>query len=229
MCGRFTLAASGETLIEAFGLSALPQLAPRYNIAPGQSILAVRQAQDHSRLAQPLRWGLIPSWAKDPGIAHRLINARAETAAQKPSFRSAFRHRRCLLPADGFYEWLGPAGKKQPYYFHMRNGGPFAIAGLWEQWQARDGADLQSCTLLTTTANAVVARVHQRMPVILQPRDYTDWLDPRMKDVELLQALLQPFPAEDMGVYPVADVVNRTVNDGRQCIEPLSGELNLHG
>ena len=218
--------------MEQFGLPGLIPLSPRYNIAPSQPLLAVRQRDDGSRQADTLRWGLIPSWAKDPAIGHRLINARSETAADKPSFRAAFRRRRCLVPADGFYEWaVLPDADKQPWYFHPADRRPFAFAGLWERWQQPGGEAVESCTLLTTSANAVVAPVHHRMPVILSPQHYHQWLDCRQADPVVLQALMRPLPDRLLSAYAVSTLVNRPANDDPGCIQPLPAnrELNFDG
>jgi putative SOS response-associated peptidase YedK len=171
MCGRYTLyTPTPEALADQFGLAAVPPLAPRFNIAPTQAVPAVRACTDRpSRELVLLRWGLVPSWADDVSIGNRLLNARAETVASKPSFRTAFRRRRCLLPADGFYEWKAAGKKKQPYHFHLQDGQVFAFAGLWEEWQ-RDGEAIFSCTILTTSANDLLVRYHDRMPVILPRR-----------------------------------------------------------
>src|SRR5262245_35107324 len=177
MCGRFTLATSRAQLADLFRLAGGPELPLRYNIAPTQPVPVVRAAGDGRALALA-RWGLIPRWATDPAIGNRLINARSETVAEKPSFRDAFRKRRCLIPATGFYEWAKTAGGKQPYHFRLLDGRPFAFAGLWERWD-RGGEPVESCTILTTAANAVVRPVHERMPVILPAEAFAAWLDNR--------------------------------------------------
>ena len=221
MCGRFTLSSSGDALVDTFGLAAAPVITPRYNIAPSQSVLTVT-ADDHAQhRATSMRWGLVPGWAKDLSIGNKLINARAETAADKPAFRGAFRHRRCLVPADGFFEWQASADGKQPFHFRRRDGAPFGIAGLWERWEDPDGKLVLSCTLLTTAANAVVAPVHPRMPVILRPRDYGVWLDSAIDRPQVLQKLLCPYREQDMTAYPVSKAVNRPTHDLPECIEPL--------
>jgi putative SOS response-associated peptidase YedK len=201
----------------------VPELPLRYNIAPTQPVAAVRQAAGSGRreLVQ-LRWGLIPSWAEDKKIGARLINTQAETAAEKPAFRCAFRHRRCLLPADAFYEWRRLTGKKRPFYLRLRDDCPFAFASLWEAWTSPGGEVIESAPLLTTAANATVRPVHDRMPVILAPADYGRWLDPAVQKPEALQPLLRPYPAEEMTAYPVSTRVNAPRNDDSGCIKGLA-------
>ena len=171
-----------------------------------------------------MHWGLIPSWAKDPTIGNRMINARSETAATKPSFRSAVKYRRCLLPTDGFYEWKAIAGqkRKQPYYIRMADDRPFAFAGLWEHWEGLDGAAIDSCTILTTEPNEMMADIHNRMPVILDPKDFAQWLDPEVKTADVLHPPLRSYPAGGMTAYPVSTMVNRPSNDSAGCIARLS-------
>jgi putative SOS response-associated peptidase YedK len=223
MCGRFTLTKPVPVLAEFFLFpdSAAPQ-EPRYNIAPTQAVAVVRApAGSHHRELAFLRWGLIPSWATDPAIGNRLINARAETVAEKPAFRSAFRQRRCLVLADGFYEWQRQGNKKQPYYFRMRDGQPFAFAGLWERWEDQ-GKPVETCTLLTTEANDVLRPVHERMPVILEPDTHDRWLDPAVQKAELLKPLLHPYRSEAMIGYPVSALVNNPRNESPKCVEPAA-------
>jgi putative SOS response-associated peptidase YedK len=221
MCGRFALTSPGDALAELLGLSEPPRLAPRYNIAPTQPVGIVRQPRRGAAREWALvRWGLIPGWAKDPSIGNKLINARAETAAQKPSFRNAMRRRRCLVPADGFYEWARRNGGKQPYYAHMAAPTPFAIAGLWESWQATDGGEMETCTLLTTDANPTLAEIHHRMPVIIPPEAYSRWLDPANERPETLADLLGPFTAEPMALDAVSTFVNNARNEGPDCLTP---------
>jgi putative SOS response-associated peptidase YedK len=223
MCGRFTLTDPDQDLAEQFDLPEIPALEPRYNIAPTQAVAAVRVAAGGAvRELVLLRWGLIPFWAKDPEIGARLINARSETVAEKPAFRDAFKRRRCLVVADGFYEWQKQQGKKQPFYIRLRAGQPFAFAGLWERWRGAEESIVESCTLLTTSPNGLMQPLHNRMPVILQPRDYELWLDPGVVRAELLQPLLVPYPAEEMEAYPVSRRVNSPDNDDPRCIEPLA-------
>jgi putative SOS response-associated peptidase YedK len=224
MCGRFTLVAPGEAIAELFDLTEIPSLVPRYNIAPTQPIAAVRLSQSTGdRELSYFHWGLIPRWAKDIKIGSRMINARSETAAEKPSFRAAIKYRRCLVPADGFYEWQKVNGGKQPVRIQMKNGDPFAIAGLWENWISSDGSEIDSCTLLTTEPNDLLRAVHNRMPVLLHPDDFDRWLDTNSYPVPEVQDLLHPFPAEDMTFYPVSKHVNSPGNDDPLCIQPLTG------
>ena len=218
MCGRFSLSKSVEAIAAAFDLDEVPVWEPRYNIAPTQMVATVLQPQS-DRQFHPMRWGLIPSWAKDPAMGARLINARAETVAEKPSFRSAFRQRRCLVIADGFYEWQRQEGKKQPFYFRLQDGQPFGFAGLWERWQAADG-EVISCTIITTEANEVLRPIHERMPVMLNPKDYDLWLDPEVQ-AEPLQQLLRPYQAEAMTSYPVSTKVNNPTHNSPECINSL--------
>ncbi len=223
MCGRYTLKTAPELLAEQYDIQSLPPLQSRYNIAPGQQVLAVRIPPEGSHREGGLfRWGLIPSWAKDHKMGDRMINARAETVGQKPAFRGPFRHRRCLVVADGFYEWQREGRIKQPFYFQMKDGGPFGFAGLWDRWQGPDGKSVESCTLLTTEPNALLGPIHHRMPVIIDPRHYADWLDPEAWNQNLLQTLLRPYPAEKMIGFPVTLRVNNPRNDDPQCLVPLA-------
>jgi len=220
MCGRFTLTTPSAVLAEAFGLPELPNLTPRYNIAPTQLFSVVRESESR-RAMVGLRWGLIPSWAKDPAIGKTLINARGETAASKPSFRAAFRQRRCLVPADGFYEWKRSGKVKQPFYIRRLDGAPFAIAGLWERWRPGEGQALETFALITTAANSVLKPIHDRMPVILEASDYELWLDPGMHDAERLQALIRPAADRGIEAYPVSTRVNNPRNEGTALIERI--------
>jgi putative SOS response-associated peptidase YedK len=225
MCGRFTQTAKERVLADLFELMdtpELPALEARYNIAPSQPVAAARVSPEHGRRELvALRWGLVPAWAEDLKIGYRLINARAETAATKPSFRLAFRSRRCLIPADGYFEWQQQDGKKQPFYFHKRDGQPFAFAGLWERWAPPDAEAVESCTILTTAANDLARPVHDRMPVIVAPTDFSQWLDPNAQP-KTLQALLRPYPAEEMDAYAVTTFVNNPKNQGPRCVEALA-------
>ncbi|YAF98200.1 MAG: SOS response-associated peptidase [Nodularia sp. CChRGM 3473] len=221
MCGRFTLNQSAAALAEFFHIQQIPDLAAQYNIAPTQRVATVlHNPESGKREFQQLRWGLIPSWAKDPSMGAKLINARAETVAEKPAFRSAFKHRRCLVLADGFYEWQRQNGKKQPFYFRLSDEQPFGFAGLWERWRTED-EEITSCTILTTAANELLQPIHDRMPVILAPQDYDLWLNPQIQTPEPLQQLLCPYPAQAMTAYPVSTWVNKPQHDSPECILPL--------
>jgi len=223
MCGRFTLHETAAALAQAFDVERVPDLAAQYNIAPTQMVATVlHKPESDKREFQQLLWGLIPSWAKDPSIGAKLINARAETVAQKPSFRSAFKHRRCLVLADGFYEWQQKQHKKQPFYFRLQNKQPLAFAGLWEKWQSSSGEEIVSCTILTTAANELLQPIHNRMPMILAPNDYNLWLDPQQQTPQALQQLLRPYPAAAMTNYPVSTLVNKPQHDTPDCIMPIS-------
>jgi putative SOS response-associated peptidase YedK len=221
MCGRFSLRAPGPVLARQLHLPDVPVLAPRYNIAPTQEVAVVRQ-QEAGRTFAHMRWGLIPGWAGDPAIGARMINARAETVVEKPAFRVAFIRQRCLIPADGFYEWQRVDGQRQPFYIHLHREQPFAFVGLWESRRGADGTVIDSCTLLTTEANGVLRPIHARMSVILQPDDYVRRLDPELQQPDPLPALLQPYPEAEMSLYPVSTHVNRATNDDPQCIAPAA-------
>ncbi len=224
MCGRFTLTQTPEAVAEAFDLDEddMPDFPARYNIAPAQPIGTIVEDRDSkNRTFRLMRWGLIPSWAKDPSIGAKLINARSETVTEKPSFRAAFKYRRCLIPADGFYEWqkAQPGSKqssKQPFYFSMAGNRLFALAGLWESWN-----DIETCIILTTSANSLLQTIHDRMPVILNREDYGRWLDPTVQDAEVLKDLLQPYPDEPMQAIPVSTRVNSAKFDDALCLKPL--------
>jgi len=225
MCGRLTQIRAVDLFRAMVRVLATPALAPRYNVAPTQAVAAVRQRPGSGeREVVLLHWGLIPSWAKDPALGARMVNARAETVADKPSFRAALRRRRCLIPADGFYEWQAVGGQKQPYYIHPQDEAqPFALAGLWEHWQGDDGARIESCTIVTTTANGLLRPLHDRMPVIVAPADFDLWLDPGVQNPEAVRPLLRPYPEPSMAMYPVTRTVNNPRNDGPACIAPLEG------
>lgn len=195
-------------------------LPPRYNIAPSQAVAV--SANDSLGVLAFYKWGLIPSWAKDPAIGSNLINARAETLAEKPAFRSAFRRRRCLIWADGFYEWqVVPSQKsKIPTYIRLQSGRPFVFAGLWESWREPAGGEVRTCTIITTRPNSLMQPIHSRMPVILPASAWSQWLDPQENDPARLSALLIPYPAEEMQAYPVSSLVNNPINDSSACIQP---------
>ncbi len=222
MCGRFTQSLTGEAIAGAFDLADVPTWRPRYNLAPTQNIPAILLGESSDRTFKSLRWGLIPPWAKDPAMGARLINARSETVTEKPSFRSAFKKRRCLVLADGFYEWQKTQGKKQPFYFRLESGQPFGFAGLWEQWPSPEGDVWQTCTILTTDANSLLRQVHDRMPVMLHPEDYDRWLDPQNHDTEALQSLLRPYESEAMLSYAVSPLVNSPTHDQPDCVAAIA-------
>ena len=228
MCGRFTLTQTAAQIASAFDLATAPSVVPRYNIAPTQPAPAVTvNSETGDRTFRLFYWGLIPSWAKDIKMGARLINARSETVAEKPSFRTAFKRRRCLIVADGFYEWQRDAKGKQPHYFYLGDSevpegrSPFGFAGLWEHWESSEGDTIDSCTILTTAANDLLRPIHDRMPVILQPQDYDLWLDPTVQKPERLQPLLRPLPAEIMGSYRVSSRMNSARIDEPDCIQPI--------
>ena len=220
MCGRFTLSSPPEALARQFDLDSVPELAPRYNIAPSQPLATVRWSEGASkRVFELRRWGLVPSWAEDAAIGNRLINARAETASQRPSFRDALRKRRCLIPADGFYEWGGAPRARQAYHIAFEGRALFAMAGLWERWQGPEGTPVSSCTIVTTAANTAVRGVHDRMPAILGPADYALWLDPSKRDPDELAPLLRPWDATELALTPVGSRVNDTRCDDPGLVE----------
>ncbi|MBO8140637.1 MAG: SOS response-associated peptidase [Firmicutes bacterium] len=222
MCARYTLTDPGELLVRQFRLTALPpNYRPRYNIAPTQPVTVVLNGS--RRRAATFRWGLIPAWAKDPSIGRRLINARAETVAVKPSFRHSLRRRRCLIPADGFYEWRDAGGRKQPVRVVPARRELMAFAGLWDRWQSPDGEEIYSCVIITTGANELLRPIHDRMPVILRPQDYDLWLDEGVQEPEAVLPLLRPCPSPELRAYPVSTYVNSPRNDGPACIAPLAG------
>jgi putative SOS response-associated peptidase YedK len=222
MCGRFALFSPAEVVAGEFGLDAPPPLAARYNIAPTQPVLAIRQGADGRPQSTFFQWGLIPGWDKELRMAGKLINARSETAAEKPSFRAALRYRRCIIPADGFYEWQKMNGRKQPYFIRHRDERPLAIAAIWEHWQGADGSEFETCALLTTSANELMRPLHERMPVLLEPEDYGLWLDTAVQKSDQIQHLLRPCPADLMRAYPVSTHVNNVRNDDPRCIEAAS-------
>ena len=222
MCGRFTLRAPTSAIVDHFALlGEVPLLTPRYNIAPTQPVAVVRldgRAAAPRRELTALQWGLIPHWAKDPSIGARMINARAETVAEKPAYKAAFRRRRCLVPADGFYEWRKDGNRKQPYFISLHDDRLFAFAGLWESWEGADHSHIESCTLLTTEPNEVIRPIHDRMPVILSRNAYDLWLDPAVQDAARLTPLLCPCLADVMQARAVGTLVNSPRNDSPACI-----------
>ena len=222
MCGRFTLTVDPGQLQQQFGLVEAPpaELVPRYNIAPSQAVAVVTNSED--RKLEIFQWGLIPSWAKDPKIGNKLINARAETLAEKPSFRTALKRRRCLVVADGFYEWQKTGSRKVPMYVQMDDGRPFGFAGLWEVWQPPDGSLLKTCTIITTEPNDLLATIHNRMPAILPPAAYDAWLRPGEVPADEVLPLLQPFDARQMKATPVSTRVNSPNVDTPELIQPVA-------
>ncbi len=223
MCGRYRLSRRKQFIEEYFDcVSDEPDWNPRFNIAPTQPIPVIRQhPKEPIRELSLVRWGLIPSWAKDPSAAARMINARLETASTKPAFRDAMKYRRCLIPADGFYEWAKTAKGKQPYCFEVNDGELFAFAGLWDRWKNPSGVWVETCSILTTTPNAVTSAVHDRMPVILDPDGYDLWLDPGMRDAAAASELLKPYDARLMRCYPVSTRINSVANDEEECSAPV--------
>ncbi|WP_149425244.1 SOS response-associated peptidase [Oryzomicrobium terrae] len=219
MCGRYALHADRQTLVSAFELSECPEVTPRYNIAPMQPSLVVRQRPTGERVAHFLRWGLVPSWAKDTSIAPKLINARSETLAEKPSFRSAYKRRRCIVPASGFYEWKTEGKEKQPYYVHPASTELIGFAGLWERWTLPDADPLDTFTIVTTEANTAMTDIHERMPVILAPEDYGLWLSGETEQ-DLVHQLLVPCPADWIAKYPVGKDVGNVRNQGPDLLTP---------
>jgi putative SOS response-associated peptidase YedK len=225
MCGRYTLRANARHLTEVFATLNGIEWSPRYNIAPTQTVVAVREPEKgKGRELALMRWGLIPSWAKDMKIGSNLINARADGVATKPSFRSAFKKRRCLIATDGFYEWQPVPGQKtkQPFHIGIQGTPVFAFAGLWEYWEDPEGKPIESCAIITTDANEVMQKVHNRMPVILDPKNYDEWLDRELQDPEPLQRLLQSYPPKKMQLVPVSTLVNSPRNDKPECVALVS-------
>jgi putative SOS response-associated peptidase YedK len=221
MCGRFTLTGDPSQVDDEFaGVDFPAQFAPRYNIAPSQPVLTI--ANDGKNVASFMVWGLIPSWAKEPSIGSRLINARGETIAEKPSFKNSFKYKRCLILADGFFEWKSQGGgaAKIPYFVHLKSRRPFALAGLWAEWHGADAAPTRTCTIVTTAPNELMASIHTRMPVILQANERSEWIDPSPRLPDSLAHLIRPLPTELMQAYPVSTLVNSPANDRAECILP---------
>lgn len=221
MCGRYTLSSPADLVADLFDLDEEIELSPRFNIAPTQEAAVVRASGETAkRRLDHLRWGLVPAWAKDPATGNRMINARAEGVAEKPSFRSSFKRQRCLVVADGFYEWQRRPGGKRPYYFHLKDRQPFGFAGLWERWTKDERDPLETFTIITTEPNDLVASVHQRMPVILRPEDYRQWLDPIFSERKTLQSLLRSYPSVEMEAFAVNTWVNSPAHDDPSCVTP---------
>jgi putative SOS response-associated peptidase YedK len=225
MCGRFALFTLSEELVRQFGAEPPPDWIPRYNVAPTSRIPIVREVAGGRQFALA-RWGLVPAWAKDIDTGYSTINARAETVAEKPAFRAAFKHRRCLIPADGWYEWRAIPGSKakQPYFIARRDRSPLALAGLWERWEGRDREPLESCTIIVTAANDGLRGIHDRMPVVLDPASWDDWLALEQRDPAVLQGLLRPAPDGELTAWPVSTHVSNARNEGPECLEPTGSE-----
>lgn len=223
MCGRYAFFSPGEAVVRLFGLLRPVEIAPRYNLAPMQWIPAVRADAAGGRSVVLLRWGLLPSWARDSSMASHMINARAETVGAKPAYRAAFRRRRCLVPADGWYEWQTTAGGRQPWFLHRRDGQPFGMAGLWERWVPQDGrADpVETCTIITTAATPGIAAIHDRMPVVIPSRACGIWLDAGTRDDAALEALLGANEEADWTAHRVSRRVNDARNDGPDLVTPV--------
>ncbi len=240
MCGRFNLRATPKEVAAAFRVRDVPHFTPRFNIAPTQPVIVVRElgaqqlaierevpltdaSEDRIvRSATWMQWGLVPHWADDPSIGSRMINARAESVARKPAFRAAFRRRRCLIPASGFYEWKKTPGGKQPYHVYLPGRKVFGFAGIWEHWCGADGSELLSCAIITTDANELVAQVHDRMPVIVPPEAYDLWLQPEGVSLHELESLLRPYPAGEMAMVPISRRINNPRNDDPECLRPVA-------
>lgn len=224
MCGRFTLYTNINQLALLFDADALPDalaLPPSYNVAPTQPVLTVTRQDGRNRLSV-MRWGLIPVWAKDISIGSRMINARAETIGEKASFKRPFKSRRCLIAADGFYEWRKTPDGKVPMHIRLKSGQPFGLAGLYDVWTSPDGLSLTSCTIITTAANEFMQPIHDRMPVIVPPARHAEWLDPQNQQLDRLAALLAPYPAREMEAYAVSRLVNAPANNSPECIAPAA-------
>lgn len=222
MCGRFVLTADGQAIQQKFDLDSTPQgiSQARYNIAPSQPVAVISNENPNEMTFY--KWGLIPSWAKDPSMGNKMINARSETAHEKPAFRAAFKRRRCLIPANGFYEWAKSGKEKKPMFVHLKNQELFAFAGLWEVWHSAEGDIINSCTILTSEPNELVKPLHNRMAVIMREEDYDTWLSPDELPAEVLMPLLRPYEADKMAAYEVSTLVNSPANDTPECIVPLS-------
>ena len=237
MCGRYTLRHNTQQIVARFEVAEVIDAtfaemqpdAPRYNIAPTQPVAVV--TENSPRILEMMRWGLVPSWARDPSIGSRMLNARAETLTEKPSFKTALTRRRCIIPADGFYEWKKQGKSKQPLRIHRKDDELFAFAGLWDEWTSPDGSPLRTCTIITVAPNKLMASIHDRMPAMLRPEDEADWLNGSLKSVPDLLALLAPYPDEEIEAHPVSNTVNSVANDCSTCIESIDAsgpELTLH-
>lgn len=220
MCGRFTRTSSVDTFAKLFHAHGIDEITPSYNIAPTHHLLLARNTSDGTRELAMLHWGLVPFWSKGPDPKYSMINARADSVASKPAYREPFKHHRCLIAADGFYEWKKVGKTKQPYFIRLRGGQPFAFAGLWDHWEAEGQVPIDSCTIITCNANLLVAEIHDRMPVILPPKVYGEWLDVGTK-LDTLEGLLKPYPDIFMEVWPVGRGVNNPKNNTAEQIKPL--------
>lgn len=220
MCGRFAFSIPPAVLTESFGVPVPAALEYRYNIAPTQQVLIIRDSAEGRSLSSA-RWGLVPHWALDISIGSKMINARAETVHEKPAFRAAIKARRCIVPASGFFEWAATPKGKSPHYITIRNGSPIPFAGIWESWESPDHGVIETCSILTTTANPLIRSIHDRMPVILQPQDFGFWLDRSVKAPTELLRLYTPYPEELMTEWPVSRMVNSPVHDSSDCIQPI--------
>ncbi|HZL39385.1 MAG TPA: SOS response-associated peptidase [Pseudolabrys sp.] len=220
MCGRYTVTSAPKAMRTLFGWDEEPNFPPRYNVAPAQPIAIVRLAGGKRQFAL-VRWGLLPSWVKDPRTFSLLINARGETVLEKPAFRAAMKRRRCLIPADGFYEWQVDGGRKRPFFIHAKSGAPLAFAGLWETWTGPNGEELETAAIVTTRANQMLAPIHDRMPVIVPPEAFDLWLDCANVDAQTAAALITPAPEDLLEAYEISTAVNRTANDGPKLQEPV--------
>ena len=218
MCGRYTVTSPPEALRTLFGYEEEPNFPPRYNVAPGQPIAIIRLVGGKRQFAL-VRWGLLPSWVKDPRTFALLINARGETVLEKPAFRAAMKRRRCLIPADGFYEWQEEGGRKRPFFIHAKSGAPLAFAGLWETWTGPNGEELETAAIVTTRANQMLAPIHDRMPVIVPPEAFDLWLDCANVDAQTAAALITPAPEDLLEAYEISTAVNRAANDGPEIIK----------
>jgi putative SOS response-associated peptidase YedK len=221
MCGRFTFALSTELLAEVFGVPVLEELPRRYNIAPSQQVPIIREAATGARYLSSVRWGLVPHWAKDLSIGNHMNNARCETAYEKPAFRIAIRARRCIIPASGFFEWNHSGKVRVPHYITLKDGSPLAFAGIWDTWKSPEGETIESCSILTTTSNSLVAALHDRMPVILHPSEFDLWLDRSMNNPDKLKRLYQPYPSELLQKWEVSSIVNSASHETPETIVPL--------
>lgn len=221
MCGRFIQYSDPETYAEQFGLDEINAVPASYNTAPSQQVMIIRQRPTGARELLPVRWGLIPSWSKGPDNHYSMINARAESVADKPAYRTAFRRRRCLIPSEGFYEWRVMADGKQPYLIRRKDQAPFAMAGLWEVWQGSNGDPVESCSIIVTDANAAIRPVHDRMPVVLSPDNYDAWLNPVHQDLLGLSAMLKPADSDDWAMHPVSKRVNSPRNNDPELLTVL--------